>query len=254
MKRAFTLIELLVVIAIIAILASMLLPALNKARERAKMAQCASSHKQVMQAQILYSNDYGNYMIWKAGNGRPFSGVLSGGVWNYDSSTRTQTFTREGQFPEYIPFSARQTFQCPLSGSYRRKDYANWNTNGFYTALYEENAAYKNMKELTGDFYVKGPGNFGGYALSRVKRPSELHLYADTSLQNTSYAAYYWRAEYAGDSSVNGGGIWMGHGGKAQVSFVDGHTATLTLGQIQQLPMKPKQFISETFVRFAARY
>ena len=57
------------------------------------------------------------------------------------------------------------------------------------------------MKPLTGDFYVKGGGYFGGYALSRIKRPSELHLYADTSLQNTPYAAYYWRADYAGDSS-----------------------------------------------------
>lgn len=200
MKRHFTLIELLVVIAIIAVLASMLLPALNKARERAKMALCAANHKQVMAAQILYSNDYRNYMVWKASDGTPFSGVLTGGVWDFSASAG-QTFTRNPAFPEYLTFAARQTFQCPLSGSYLRKDYGNWNTNGFYIPLYEETTAYQKMKPLTGDFYVKGGGYFGGYALSRIKRPSELHLYADTSLQNTPYAAYYWRADYAGDSS-----------------------------------------------------
>ncbi|WP_302812889.1 type II secretion system protein, partial [Victivallis vadensis] len=137
MKRHFTLIELLVVIAIIAVLASMLLPALNKARERAKMALCAANHKQVMAAQILYSNDYRNYMVWKASDGTPFSGVLTGGVWDFSASAG-QTFTRNPAFPEYLTFAARQTFQCPLSGSYLRKDYGNWNTNGFYIPLYEE--------------------------------------------------------------------------------------------------------------------
>ena len=72
MKRYFTLIELLIVIAIIAILASMLLPALQQARERARTITCASNQKQVLTTLAMYTDDNRGQIL-------PWSGSINGG-------------------------------------------------------------------------------------------------------------------------------------------------------------------------------
>ena len=110
-KTSFTLIELLVVIAIIAILAAMLLPALQQARARAKNTTCQNNLRQMGFSAIAYSESNKNWL--------PFGGLCSNYI--YDHGNRN---SKQGNMYNFLPsaYSIRNNTPvvtlCPVSGRY----------------------------------------------------------------------------------------------------------------------------------------
>ncbi len=69
MKKGFTLIELLVVVAVIAILAALLLPALNKAKLRAFGVHCMNNNRQLALGWIMYAHDNSDRIVYASDDG-----------------------------------------------------------------------------------------------------------------------------------------------------------------------------------------
>ena len=192
-RSGFTLIKLLVVIAIIGILAAMLLPALNKARQTAKKASCLSNVKQITLASIMYAGDNDECLPF----GVTFSGDLNGAQ-TFITDTATNPYVQDIIGPQIanIPGRLTQVFKCPNAQNIQ----GGWLlTNNACDYRYN---CYQSSHDPS-QYNSPSKGTSPGRRLSAVANPSAAILWADMVFHD-------WQPN------------WLPHDG-INCGYVDGH-------------------------------